>query len=110
MTELITLGIREHYTLEDGARLLKLVLLRPCLTGTLEEQMTGWELAPGVVALGKNSELAGPVPLVIRFDEAVDVAKLRGHGVQPFEIVSQAFELRTSDLSQVLEALRGGIR
>lgn len=109
MLELISLGVSEHYALEDGAHLLKLVVLRPCLTGVLEAQPQGWELAPGVVAIGKVSELAGPVPLVIRFDEAVDEAKLAGHVIQPFAILSQAFGLNTCDLAEVLRALKKGI-
>lgn len=89
-----------------GSVLLKLKPLRPCKVGEAVAGVLGWEVAPGVVAIGQTYVKAGAVPLVLRIDDAATIEGVQGQAIAGFEILSPHLKLQTNSLSTILAAVR----
>ena len=67
----IPLALTRALVTKDGGRIFILSAMRPCKLGKLDTRDHVAEWAPGIIAVGPQSEFADHVPLIIQVDGAI---------------------------------------
>lgn len=95
---MIQLVLVRAQVMETGLYLV-LVPARPCQVGAVVGTSQGWELAPGVQAIGAQREKSGLTPSILRVVKGTTADQLRGRGIG-FVVLTPKGD--TADLAQLL--------